>query len=67
MLSPAPALVRAILGIDAARLFRRKNAFLNQPLAKVDAVIEIDLKDDDGGPTGWRPAHQHRTVPAKMP
>ena len=45
----------------------REDAFVDKPLAKVDAVIEIDLQGNDSGPAGRRPAHQHRTVPAKMP
>ncbi len=48
-------------------LFRWKNALFDQPLAKVDAVIEIDLEDDDSRPADRRPAHQYRTIPAKMP
>jgi hypothetical protein len=44
-----------------------KNAFVNQPLAKVDAVIEIDLQSNDGGPSVRRSSHQYRTIPAKMP
>lgn len=41
----------------------RKNAFVNQPLAKVDTMTEIDLQGDDSGPTDRRLAYQHRPIP----
>ena len=46
---------------------RRKDAFLDESLAKVDAVLEIDLQGDDSGSSVRCSAYQHRTVPTKMP
>jgi len=43
----------------------REDAFVNEPLAKVDAVLKIDLQCNDSGPAARRPAHQHPSLPAK--
>ncbi len=46
---------------------RRKDAFLDEPLAKVDAVLEIDPQGNDSGSSIRCSAYQHRASPTKMP
>jgi hypothetical protein len=48
-------------------LARRERAFLDQPLAEVNAMVEVDFQGDDCGPSGRRAADQHRALPAEMP
>ena len=47
-------------------LSRGENAFLDQPSPELNAKIEIDFHDADGGPALRRQAHQHRPVPEEV-
>lgn len=46
---------------------RREDAFVDQPLAEIHAIVEIDFQDDDSCPPDGSAPDQDRAIPAKMP
>jgi hypothetical protein len=45
----------------------REEAFVDKPLAKVYAVVEIDFPDGYCATPGWRAPYKDGTVPTRLP
>lgn len=51
----------------SASRHRREDAFVDQPLAQIHPIVEVDFQDDDGCPPDDSASDQDRAIPAKMP
>src|SRR5712691_9289358 len=58
---------RPAVGVVADSSGRGEDALVDKPLPESNAVIEVDLQDDDGRPPGRSEADQDRTFAAEVP